>query len=469
MFGKKTTKDLMKLRNRILTGSILGTLFWLAWPMIVANLVNTSYNIVDAYWLGKLGRQAFGAPTVSFPLIMLFYSIGMGFAMAGISLISQYIGAGDFKSANRSAGNLLAFMLSMSVVLSTLGILFSPYFLRLMHVPPDIYPYAVSYLNVIFAGIPISFIGFAFNTIANSLGDTRTPTVLNIASSITNMVLDPFLIYGLLGLPMLGVVGAAIATILSRVIVSAAGLKYLITGYHGLKITWSDLRIEKWWLKKVISIGTPMAIQRSSNSLGFTIMMSLVSMYGSAVVAAYGVATRVINIMSGFTWGLNRATSVMVGQNIGAEQYERAKKIAATTMTIIFIILSAGSALIYLFREPLVAFFISDPKVIAVGSEMISIFIWSLPFFGLFAIGGAIASGSGHTKFFATLSIIRLWALRIGLSYLLALWLAMGSDGIWIAMTISNIVVGIITVLWVLSGRWAKRVIELRSIPLQPE
>ncbi len=469
MFGKKTTKDLMKLRNRILTGSILGTLFWLAWPMIVANLVNTSYNIIDAYWLGKLGRQAFGAPTVSFPLIMLFYSIGMGFAMAGISLISQYIGAGDFKSANRSAGNLLAFMLSMSVVLSTLGILFSPYFLQLMHVPSDIYPYAVSYLKVIFAGIPISFIGFAFNTIANSLGDTRTPTVLNIASSITNMVLDPFLIYGWLGLPTLGVVGAAIATIISRVIVSAAGLKYLITGYHGLKITWSDLRIEKWWLKKVISIGTPMAIQRSSNSLGFTIMMSLVSMYGSAVVAAYGVATRIINIMSGFTWGLNRATSVMVGQNIGAEQYERAKKIAATTMTIIFIILSAGSTLIYLFREPLVAFFISDPKVIAVGSKMIGIFVWSLPFFGLFAIGGAIASGSGHTKFFATLSIIRLWALRIGLSYLLALWLAMGSDGIWIAMTISNVVVGIITVLWVLSGRWAKRVIELRTIPPQPE
>lgn len=469
MFGRKTRKDLMKLRNRILTGSILRTLFWLAWPIMVANLVNTSYNIVDAYWLGKLGRQAFGAPTVSFPLIMLFYSLGMGFAMAGISLIAQYIGAGEVRSANRSAGNMLAFMLVVSIILSTLGVLLSPFFLLLMHVPPDIYPYAVSYLKVIFAGIPISFIGFAFNTIANSLGDTRTPTVLNIISSVTNMVLDPIFIFGWLGLPMLGVVGAAVATILSRSIVSLAGLRLLTRGYHGLKITMKDLRIEKWWLKKVISIGTPMAIQRSSNSLGFIIMMGLVSIYGSAVVAAYGVANRVIKIMSSFTWGLSRATSVMIGQNIGAEKYDRAKKIAATTMAMIFLLLGVGALLICLFRGSLVAFFIADPKVISVGSRLISIFIWSIPFFGLFAISGAIASGSGHTKYFVALSIIRLWLLRILLSYILALWLMLGPDGIWIAMAVSNVVVGVITIGWVLSGRWAKRVIELGALPLEPE
>ncbi len=469
MFGRKTGKDLMKLRNRILTGGILSTLFWLAWPIIVANLVNTSYNIVDAYWLGKLGRQEFGASTVSAPLIMLFYSLGMGFAMAGISLIAQYIGAGEIRSANRSAGNMLAFMLIMSVALSTLGIILSPFFLQLMHVPPDIYPYAVSYLRVIFAGIPISFIGFAFNTIANSLGDTRTPTILNIISSVANMVLDPIFIFGWLGLPMLGVMGAATATILSRSIVSFAGLRLLTRGYHGLRITRKDLRIEKWWLKKVISIGTPMAIQRSSNSLGFTIMMSLVSVYGSAVVAAYGVANRVINIMSSFTWGLNRATSVMIGQNIGAERYDRARRIAATTMTIVFLLLGIGALLIYLFRQPLVAFFIADPSVVSLGSRLISIFIWSIPFFGLFAIGGAIASGSGHTKFFAALSIMRLWLLKIALSYILALWLVMGPDGIWVAMAISNAVIGIITVGWVLSGRWAERVIELGALPPEPE
>ncbi len=469
MFVRKTRKDLMKLRSRILTGSILRTLFWLAWPIIIANLVNTSYNIVDAYWLGKLGRQAFGAPTVSFPLIMLFYSLGMGFAMAGISLIAQYIGAGDFELANRSAGNMLAFMLMMSAVLSTLGVLLSPFFLQLMHVPPDIYPYAVSYLRVIFAGIPISFIGFAFNTIANSLGDTRTPTILNIISSVTNMVLDPIFIFGWLGIPMLGVVGAAMATILSRTIISFAGIRLLTRGYHGLKITMKDLRIEKWWLKKAVSIGAPMAIQRSSNSLGFTIMMSLVSVYGSPVVAAYGLASRIIKVMSSLAWALNRATSVMIGQNIGAEKYDRAKKIAFATMTIIFLLLGTGAILIYLFRQPLVTFFIADPKVVSIGSRLISIFIWSIPFFGLFAIGGAIASGSGHTRFFAVLSIIRLWLLRILLSYVLALWLVLGPDGIWIAMAISNAVVGIITVVWALSGRWAERVVELRAIPPEPE
>ena len=230
-----------------------------------------------------------------------------------------------------------------------------------------------------------------------------------------------------------------------------------------------DLRIEKWWLKKAVSIGAPMAIQRSSNSLGFTIMMSLVSVYGSPVVAAYGLASRIIKVMSSLAWALNRAASVMIGQNIGAEKYDRAKKIAFTTMTIIFLLLGTGAILIYLSRQPLVTFFIADPKVVSIGSRLISIFIWSIPFFGLFTIGGAIASGSGHTRFFAVLSIIRLWLLRILLSYILALWLMLGPDGVWTAMAISNAVVGIITVVWALSGRWAERVVELRAIPPEPE
>ncbi|MCD6196677.1 MAG: MATE family efflux transporter [Staphylothermus sp.] len=419
-----------------------------------------SYNLIDAYWLGKLGKQAFGAPTVSWPLIMLFYSLGMGYSRAGISLISQYIGAGDYEKANKSAGNLISLMTTMALLISLIGYLLSPIILTLMQVPPDVHGFAVEYIRVIFIGMPLTFIGFAFNTIANSLGDTRTPTLINIVSSVTNMVLDPLFIFGYFGFPKMGVMGAAVATILSRSIVSVVGLYLLITGYHRIKITTKDLWIEKWWLKKVFDIGTPLAIQQSSNSLGFTIMMSIVSRFGSAAIAAYGVAIRIIDVMQAFTWGINRAVQIMIGQNLGAENYERSRIIAKKAITLIFTLLLIGSIFIYFTRDITVSFFVPEEDVIIEGSKVLSIFTWSIPFFGLFFIGGAIAGGSGHTRVFAVISIIRLWILRIGLSYVFGILLGMGTTGVWTAMAISNIVAGILALFWVLRWGWLKRVID---------
>ncbi len=460
MVNRARSNELLMLRKRILEGGILKTIFWLAWPMIVANLVNMSYNLVDAYWLGKLGKASFGAPTVSWPLIMFFYSLGMGYSRAGISLIAQYVGAGNFEKANRSAGNLLSFMTLMAVSISILGYITAPSILLLISVPPDIYPYAVNYIRVIFLGVPLVFIGFTFGTIANSLGDTRTPTYVSIISSLVNLVLDPIMIFGYFGFPQLGVVGAAVATISSRSIISFVGLYLLLRGYKGLKITLNDLRIEHEWLSKVISIGTPLAIQQSSNALGFTIMMKIVSMFGSVAVAAYGVAIRIIDVLQAFTWGINRAVSIMIGQNIGAEYYERTRRIVKTSILLIVTILAAGAVFLFLTRGITVAFFIPEKDVVVEGSKVLEIFTWSIPFFGLFFIGGGVAAGSGHTRFFAIISIIRLWVLRIGLSYLFALVMGMGTTGIWTAMAISNIIAGILALGWVMGGSWARRVIE---------
>ncbi len=452
-------------RQRILEAPILRTILWLAWPVFLANLVNISYNLVDALWLGRLGRYAFGAPTVSWPLIMLVYSVGLGYMNAAISLISQYHGAGDEVMVKKSASMFVGFALILAVAFSLVGYIGSPYFLSWMHVPKNIYPLAIQYTRTIFIGIPLVFLGFAYMIIANSMGDTRTPTMLSIISSVANMILDPILIFGLLGAPQLGVVGAATATILSRSLLSIIGGYFLAKGIRGVKIELKYMHIEKWWLKKIFRIGTPLAIQQSSNALGFTIMMSLVSMFGSIVVAAYGVAIRIIDILTAFVGSISRAVSIMIGQNIGAEKYDRARKISEIGLLLVFSSLVLGGILIYFFREGLISIFINDPMVIAEGSRLISIFVWSIPFFGLFFVAGAIANGSGHTRAFAVISIVRLWILRIGLSYLLALLLGFGSTGIYMGMSISNIIAGIVSLAWIRSGRWLKKVIETEKIP----
>ena len=468
--AKNPHSDMMKYRERIIGGSIIRTTLWLAWPIILGNIINISYNLVDTFWLGKLGKASLAAPTVSWPLIMLFYSIGMGFSFAGITLVSQYVGAGEYRLASRSAGHLLGFMLFLSLILSGTGFSLSPIILKLMGVPQDVLPLAINYISIIFAGIPIAFLGFGFNAILSGIGDTRTPTVLGAISSGINVVLDPLFIFGWYGFPELGVVGAAVATVISRAILSVIGLVLLARGFRGLKLYPRDLIFESWWLKKVVVIGTPISIQQSANSLGFVVMMGLVSRLGTAVIATYGIGIRIIDIIQAFTWGIMRATSVMIGQNIGAEKYDRAEKIAYENMKLMFTILSLGALIIFLFRAQLFQVFINDPQVIEEGSRFLAIFLPSIPFFGIFFIVGAVARGSGHNLAFTIISIIRLWALRIGLTYVFSILMGMGSTGVWVAMTISNIGAGLLALAWVRMGTWKKRVIELphRRMPVAP-
>jgi len=453
-------------RERILNGPIVRTLFWLAWPAIVANVVQMTYNLVDALWLGRLGRQAFGAPTVSWPLIMLFNAIGMGFSQAGMTLIAQYFGAGDREMSSRCACQLITLHTLMSLSISALGVTTIHVFLKLMGVPPDIYPLAVMYSRVIFIGIPIAFLGFAFLAILNSLGDTRTPMKLSVISALINIALDPILIFGLFGLPALGVVGAAIATVIARSLITIVGFYMLARGVHGIKLHPRCMKIEGWWLRRVVSIGIPISIQMSSNALGFTVMMSIVSRFGSVVVAAYGIGIRIIDIIQAFTWGIQRATSIMIGQCIGAELYERAKRISRTSMTLITAALGIGAIVIYMLREIVIAVFVPDPLVIKEGSIFLSYFVWSIPFFGIFFVCNGVAQGSGHPKAMTAIAITRLWLFRIGLSILFALYLGMGSIGIWLAMTISNIAAGLLSLAWISRGTWLRRVIEPRKIPL---
>ena len=448
-------------RERILYGPVARTLFWLAWPIIVANLVQMTYNLVDALWLGRVSRQAFGAPTVSWPLIMLFNAIGIGLARAGTTLVAQYFGAGDREAANRSVCQLIALHTLLALSISVLGFSTVHVFLDLIGVPRDIYPLAVSYTRVIFLGIPVAFLGFAVQAVLSALGDTRTVMRLSILSSLINIALDPVLIFGLFGFPRLGVVGAAVATITARAVISGVGLYLFIRGFHGVKLSLGCMRIEGWWLRKVVSIGVPITIQMSSNALGFTIMTGIVSQFGSVAVAAYGVGIRIIDVIQAFTWGLQNATAIMVGQTIGAELYERAKKVAWTSSGLIALVLGVGSAAIYAVREAVVPFFVpEDPLVAVEGSVFLSYFVWSIPFFGVFFVANGVANGSGHPQVMTLIAILRLWLFRIGLSALLALYLGMGTVGIWLAMTVSNVAAGILAILWLSRGSWLRRVIE---------
>jgi putative MATE family efflux protein len=451
-----------KYRDRILNGAILNTLLWLSWPIIVANLIQASYNFVDALWLGRLSKEDFAAPTAVWPPIFLFQSIGIGVAQAALAITSQYYGAGDYERTRHSIAQTLLLMAITSVLIGIAGFYSMPIILRYMNVPSEVYPKALSYSRIILAGMPIVFMAITYVTVANSFGDTRTPTILSTLSATVNMVLDPLLIFGYGDIiPSLGINGAAIATLTSQAIVGLTGI-YLIAlrGVYGFTIDKKSLGLEKAWLVRVARIGLPITFQMSSNALGFTIMNSLVSLFGTVALAAYGVAIRILDIIQSFTWGIQRATAIMIGQNIGAEKYERARRIAYTSTLFIVIVLALGATLIYAKRASIAHLIIKEISVVEEASRLLAVFVWSIPAFGVFFVINGVAQGSGHVKAITLISIMRLWLLRIGLSYILAIHYRLGADGIWVAMTVSNLIAGIVAYLWLLHGSWTRKVVE---------
>ncbi len=456
-------------RERIISGPLLRTILWLAWPPIVASLVNISYNFIDTLWLSRLGAAEMASPRQAWFILMVIYAVGMGLTAGNTALISQYVGAGDFRRASECARQLLIFALSVGLGFFAFLYVMAPHLLKLLGTPKEIYGFAVNYMRVVSLGVPLGFAAFALVTIFHAFGDTRTPTMVSIASTILNAILDPIFIFGLLGLPALGVVGAAIATVISRSLIALVITPLLIRGYKGIKISLRGYRFDASWFKRTVRIGGPIMVQQVTNAFAFTLLLALVNVFGVVAAAAYTIGMTVINLIEAVLRGFSQATSIIIGQNLGANSHGRAYKAAKLSMAVVGVVLGLGALLLLIFKDPLIAIFIKEPatheeaillmNVFQETRKLLDLFAISVPFFGVFFISMAVARGSGHTFTVMILSILRLWAIRLGLSYLLAIVLLWGTTGIWLAMSLSNLFAGLAGALWVVRGSWLRRVI----------
>ncbi|ASJ00490.1 MATE family efflux transporter [Thermococcus gorgonarius] len=460
------------MREQILNGPIVKTLILLAYPLIINQLVQVLYNLTDTFWLGKLGRTELSAPGTAWPLVWFFMSIGMGFATAGFAFVSQYVGAREYDKANRAAGALYSLMLIFATAVGITGVVLAPQLLRLMNVSDTIYPYALSYTRVIFAGIPFSFTLFAFNFLLRAVGDTKTPVKINIATVILNIILDPLFIFGWGPFPELGVVGAAIATMLSNTAGSIVGGYLLFTGRVGIHLTPETLKPDFHFYSRIFRVGLPASIGNSTTALGFVILTRVIftigKLYGQThgipnfedvAFATYSITNRLTNFMFAFSDGISMAMGTMVGQAIGAKLYDRAKEIAEKTMVINFTILGVGTLLFIFFRVPIFRFFINDPAVIAESAKVVKYFSASLPFFGIFAAVNNVFQSAGQTKKSMVLGMVRLWGIRLPLSYGLGV-LMRDTAGMWLGMGLSNVLGAVMALAWFLKGSWMKAIIE---------
>ncbi len=454
----------------LLEGNLIKSIVKLGYPMALSSLVQTLYNLADAFWLGKLGRDALAAPIISFHFIFFLIALGLGFSISGTALVSQFIGAGEKEKANTTAGNLLFYLVLISTVLSGLGLLFGRQLLTLLKTPPDALEITLSYYRIVMGGMPFFFPMFVYQSVMNGYGDTMSPLKISLFTAVINLVLDPLLIFGWLGFPALGAAGAALTTVITRTLASAIGLYLFFSGKKGIKLSLRHLKPDRAISKLMIKIGIPSAVGFSGSSLGFLVLLGIVNQFGTPVISAYGIVTRVIHFFMLPAMGISSAVTAIIGQNLGADQIQRAKKTVFKGILLMLVTIIPPITVTAIFGREVTAFFVpGDALIHGIGEVMFYITPPSLIFFGLSTVLEGAFQGAGYTVPVMVAQISRLWLFRIPFVYLLSMVLLNGphdidaSVGIWWGMVLSNGCALLIVFIWYKKADWAKARIKKES------
>lgn len=431
-----------------------------ALPMLLGNVFQQLYNIVDSIIVGNfIGKEALAAVGASFPIIFTLISLIIGIASGTTIIIAQYFGAKDINRVKRAIDTLYIFLFFASILITLVGIRFSEPIFRLLQLPEEILPQAKSYMNVYMLGM-VAFFGFnGTSAILRGLGDSKTPMYFLIISTFFNIAFD--LLFVLVF--KWGVVGVAIATIVSQSGAFVTAIIYLNRYHQIMQFSLLKLRFDRDIFKKSFRIGLPTGFQHTFVALGMMALFGIVNTFGTDVIAAYSVAGRIDSIAALPAMNFSAALATFVGQNLGANKLSRVKGGFHATLLMSSIISLSVTIAVILFGEFLMGLFTPDQEVIRIGREyLVIVSSFYLILSALFTTGG-VMRGAGDTLIPMFITLFSLWLIRIPLSYLLSK--SMGETGIWWAVPIGWGLGFLISYSYYLTGRWKKKVVVKHQNP----
>jgi putative MATE family efflux protein len=450
----------MKSGRDCTTGSIPRHLLAVAAPMLIGNVIQSGYTIIDAIWVGRVvGKLALGAIAVSFPILFLFIAVAAGATMATTILISQFYGAGNTDEVKKTIGASLFFAFLLSIGISIAGVLATDPVLRLLGTPESIVPVASVYLKINFCGFMVMYAGYLIGSILRGIGDSRTPLYFMILGVAVNAVLDPLLIIGVGPLPRMGLAGAGVASICGQLIATIVGYLYLRKRGNIVAINLNTISWDPEKIRLILKIGFPSMLQQSAVSLGMATITSIVNGFGDAATAAFGAAGRIDTVSLFPAMSIGMAVSIISGQNIGAQHYDRVKRtfrwgILMTVSISLFI------TIFYLtIPRLLLSAFLSDPEVLALGVNYLRIIGPGTLFFAIAFVGNGVINGAGHTRVTLVFTIIALWGVRVP-AVILFSKTSLGINGVWIGTVIGFATIMVLSLYWYHSGKWQKTVIK---------
>ena len=436
------------------TGSVWKGLMSLAGPMFVSTTLQNLQSVIGLFWVGRLGSDSVAALAMSGTILMMLFPVVMGLATGTIAIVSRSVGAGRPGEAAEVGGQSLVAALICGIVAGAAGWYWSGDMCRWQGATGEVARLGAQYLGISFLGCFTVFLLFIGSSILQASGNTVIPMYAMVLATVLNLILDPIFIFGLLGMPRLGVEGAALAMVLAQSVAVVVILQALAKGKSGVKVGLSAwrLRVEPIW--RIMKVGIPSSGQMLSRSLMSVVLMGIVAEFGTIAVAAYGIGVRfhMMALMPAFVLG--NAAGAMVGQNLGAARPDRARHVAwlATGLdAIIMLVIAIG---LTVFAAPLIRLFDATPAVVQTGASYLRITSLFHVFAALSIVLGRALQGAGDTVAPMVTTIIGLWCVQIPLALVMAHFMTPPTSGIWWSVSIALAVNGAMVAGWFMTGRW---------------
>ncbi len=412
-------------------------------PAIVGMLVNALYNVVDRIFIGQVDTLALSGVTITFPISIIIMAFGMLVGIGAAALISIRLGQQKKEEAEHILGNAFTLIIIISLIVTTVGLIFLEPMLLKFGASEDTLPYAKEYITIILIGVVFQTIGFGLNNTIRAEGNPRIAMYTMLIGGILNAILDPIFIFVF----HMGVRGAAIATIISQIVNTIWVLSYFFGGKSVLKIRYKNLKLDTKVIKSIFAIGmSPFSMQLAASLVTIISNKSLVKYGGDLALGAMGAIMSIAMLVLMPIFGINQGCQPIIGYNYGAKKYDRVKRalklaiLAATTVT------TTGFIIIQLFPKQLISIFNKDPKLIAIGVHGIRIYLFMIPVIGFQIVSSNYFQAIGKAKISIFLSLSRQVIILIPLLIILPRF--MGLNGVWISSPSADAISSILTAIF---------------------
>ena len=442
-------------REVILNGNMMRAILTLAIPVVINSFLQTMYNLTDTYWLGKLGTEELAAINLVSPLQNIVINFGSGITVAGSVLISQFLGAKRDEDARSMANQIFTCAVIFSVVCAGICALATPAIVTWLGAEGDTWRFSRTYMQIVILDMPFLYTVNMYTAINQAQGDTVRPMFLNFFGITLNMILDPLLMVVL----QMGVAGAAAATVGAKAVPAVIAFILLQNKEKDVHLNLRKLKFEKEKLKSILVIGLPTAIGGSTMQFGFLLMSRNVLKYGTQAMAAYGIGNKINSLITLPTNGIGSAVATIVGQNVGAKQYERAEQGYKLSMRISVVFLFVGGMILSraFISGAIVRIFSEDEQVIGMAADFLSIMAFWCFANGVYNSSMGLFQGSGHTEVTMIVDAARLWVFRFATLFLCERWLHLGVRSVWYSVVVSNGLSALILYLTYRTGYWKKK------------
>jgi MATE family, multidrug efflux pump len=438
-------------------GSLNRAIVLLAIPMVLEMVLESLFAVVDVFWVGRLGADAIATVGLTESILSLVIAVGFGLGMSTTAMVARRIGEKDPADAAVAGVQAIVLGLATSVVIGVPCWIYAPRLLQLMGASPQIVTMGSGYARIALGGCGAILMLFLNNAIFRGAGDAAIAMRLLWVSNIINLILDPCLIFGWGPFPKLGVTGAALATLIGRSIAVLYQFYRLLRGTERIRILTSQLHVDLGVLLRLVRVSLTGILQFAIADVSWIGLVRIVSLFGSAALAGYTIAIRIVIFVILPSWGLSNAAATLVGQNLGAKQPERAEQSVWRTGLYNMILLGTVGVFFVFLAEPVIRLFTNDPAVVPLAVSCLRIISYGNIGYAYGMVMLQAFNGAGDTITPTIVNFFGFWLLEIPLAYALAVPFHFQANGAYIAIVIAETAIAAAGILLFRRGRWKRQ------------